>query len=192
MKDLRLNIASILQNSNVGGPGLRDLIWVQGCSIGCKGCFNQHLWSYEPKYIVSVTELVEKFKSRVGVIEGITLLGGEPTEQAWGLSLFLKGIKEIGLSTVVYTGRTYEWHLKKNDTWVNNLFEYTDILIDGPFIQEKYKSRLLWRGSSNQRILFLSSVYNTKILKQYENNPNQEIHIFIEDDKEVVFETGIE
>ena len=191
MSNQALNIANILQNSTVGGPGLRDLIWVQGCSIGCKGCFNKHLWAYEPKYIINVQQLIVKFKSRVGKIEGITLLGGEPTEQAKGVAQLLEGVKDLGLTTVVYTGRTYEWHLKRNDPWVNKILDFTDILIDGPYVEEKYVPRLLWRGSSNQRIIFINPTYDKTILKQYEGDPNQEIHQFVNDSSEMTFKTGI-
>lgn len=185
-----LNIANILQNSRVSGPGLRDLIWVQGCSIGCKGCFNEHLWSYTPKFIVPVVSLIEKFTSRTGHIEGITLLGGEPTEQAPALAYFLKEIQNLGLSTVIYTGRTFEYHLKSRNPWVLKMLEHTDILIDGPYVETLNTQRLLWRGSTNQRILFLSRRYDPSILEM-EASPNQELHFFYEEQKETRVETGI-
>jgi anaerobic ribonucleoside-triphosphate reductase activating protein len=186
-----LNIAKILQGSQVSGPGLRDLIWVQGCSIGCKGCFNQHLWSYEPKHIVPVSGLAEKFASRVGRIEGITILGGEPTEQAHSLSIFLESVQELGLSTVVYTGKIYEHLLRKNDPKVMKLLEHTDILVDGPYVEELNTQRLLWRGSTNQRILFLSDRYDVSILSKVAP-PNQELHIFVDGEWETRVQTGIE
>jgi len=191
MEKRSINIANMLQGSKVSGPGKRDLIWVQGCSIGCKGCFNKQLWSYDPKYIIPVDGLVNKFKSRIGQIDGVTILGGEPTEQAEALSYFLEGMKVLGLSTVVYTGLTYEEHMAKESKWIKRLFSFTDILIDGPFILERKDTDLLWRGSSNQRILFMTDAYNKSILKM-EKPHNEEIHVFIKDDNEILFKTGIE
>ncbi len=185
-----LNIASMLQNSRVSGPGLRDLIWVQGCSIACKGCFNKQLWSYTPKHLIPVDALIEKFRTRVGIIEGVTFLGGEPSEQAPALSAFLEGMQGLGLSTVVYTGRTYEYHLQQQNPWVLKMLKNTDILIDGPYVAEKNTERLLWRGSTNQRILFLSERYDSSILR-VEASPNQELHLFVDDHKEICIKTGI-
>ncbi len=181
MEDPNLNLHYLLQDSTVNGPGFRDVIWVQGCAIQCPGCFNQALWSFEPKFIIPVSSLIRKFGERKNSIEGISILGGEPFHQPAALCLFLEGLKASGLSTVVYTGFTFEYLQKLKNPMVNRMLEATDILIDGPFKQDLKDLSLVWRGSSNQRILFLSSRYSAKDLPPIESCFNKEIHVFSDD-----------
>ncbi len=184
-----LNVAHLLQNSTVNGPGLRDVIWVQGCSICCEGCINQKLWSYRSKYLIPVDKLLQRFTDRKGFIDGITISGGEPTEQAYALSYLLKGMKEQGFTTVVYTGHIYEELVEHGNEWIRKLLDYTDILIDGPFIKEQHTIDYNWRGSSNQRLILLSTTFN---LTQIHQNPTQrEIHIFVKNANQTVIQTGI-
>jgi anaerobic ribonucleoside-triphosphate reductase activating protein len=190
MKKPILNIASLLQDSQVNGPGNRDIIWVQGCAIRCPGCFNEHLWGFEAKYIIPVNELLEKFKGRVGLIEGISILGGEPLHQAYALSYLLEGIKEIGFSTVVYSGFTYEYLAQLNDIWVNKVLSNADILVDGAYQHDKQDKTLIWRGSTNQRILFLTNTYTFQDIPKAENYYHAETHVFDSENIELV-STGI-
>ena len=180
MEDKILNIAQLITNSKVNGPGNRDVVWLQGCSVGCKGCCNQAMWSYEPKYLIYVNDLLKKIETRIGQIEGITISGGEPTEQAEALYCLLKGIQALGLSTMLYSGYTHEYLLKKQDKHIQNLLSVTDILIDAPFIQSQKKEDLIWRGSSNQNIILLSNRYNENSIKQY--TLIKEVHLFQEKD----------
>jgi anaerobic ribonucleoside-triphosphate reductase activating protein len=190
MKDNVLNIAQLITNSKVNGPGNRDVIWVQGCSVGCKGCSNQAMWSYEPKYLIYVKDLLKKFETRINHIEGITISGGEPTEQAEALYHLFKEIQSIGLSTMIYSGYTHEDLLKKEDPHINNLLSVTDILIDAPFIATQKRENLIWRGSSNQRIILLSNRYNEDELKKY--SLIKEVHLFQKEDSVIKeIKTGI-
>ena len=190
MKKSILNLASILQDSNTNGPGNRDVIWVQGCSIKCPGCFNEHLWDFAERYMIPVDGLIEKFKGRIGRIEGVSILGGEPIHQSYALSHFLKGIKALGLTTVVYTGFTYEHLIKQKNEWIDSVLQNTDILIDGAFKEEKKNINLIWRGSTNQRILFLRDAYSENDIPKSENYFNSEIHLFHSENVSIV-QTGI-
>ncbi|MBK8807167.1 MAG: anaerobic ribonucleoside-triphosphate reductase activating protein [Bacteroidales bacterium] len=190
MKKPILNLSSILQDSHTNGPGNRDVIWVQGCSIRCHGCFNQHLWNFDEKFLIPVDKLIEKFKTRIDYIEGVSILGGEPIHQSYALSYFLKEIKNIKLTTVVYTGFTHEHLIKQKNEWIDYVLKYTDILIDGAFNEEKKDINLIWRGSTNQRILFLSDEYSEKDIPKPENYINSETHLFNSDNIEII-ETGI-
>ena len=94
----------------------------------------------------------------VSGIEGVTYSGGEPTVQAHGLALLSEWLRAAGLTVVSYTGYTLEALQARADLWINRFLSTVDILIDGPYVQAKAVN-LLWRGSSNQRVHFLTDAY---------------------------------
>lgn len=161
--DCILNVAAFIKNSLVVGPGIRDALWVQGCSILCPGCFNQAFLPHVERRLIPVREFLKHFQNRVGQIDGISVLGGEPTEQAEGVAELLEGVKTLGLSTVVFTGRIYEELQKTNDFFINRLLGATDLLIDGPYMAHERGPHLYWRGSRNQRLLYLTSRLQAQI-----------------------------
>ena len=152
--ELVLNLAALLKCTHMVGPGLRDAIWVQGCTIGCPGCANQAYLVHEPRAQMPVPRLLAHLRVRRHRIDGISILGGEPTEQTAAVASLLQGTQELGLSTVVFTGRLYEGLLKIPDQ--RDLLAHTDLLIDGPYIAAQHDPDLHWRGSRNQRLLRLS------------------------------------
>ena len=151
-----LNVAAFIKNSEVVGPGIRDALWVQGCSILCPGCFNQDFLPHIQRRMIPVSDFLKHFQNRIGHIDGVSVLGGEPTEQAEALADMLEGVQALGLSTVVFTGRVYEELLAANDSFIARLLEATDLLIDGPYIASERDRSLYWRGSRNQRLLYLT------------------------------------
>jgi anaerobic ribonucleoside-triphosphate reductase activating protein len=171
MSPHQVSIAQIVAPTSAEGPGLRAAIWVQGCSIQCKGCFNKHLWPIEGGDLFHVDDLVEKVMEHVNdnpEIEGITLLGGEPFNQALALSSFAKSVHEIGLSVMVFTGFTHEYLIDSGNA-VNGYLELlsnTDLLVDGPYIASEMDFKRPWVGSKNQRFIFLSDRYNQEDLAQ--------------------------
>lgn len=174
---MNLNIANLLHDSNVNGPGNRDVIWVQGCAIKCPGCFNQHLWSFSPKHIIPVEDLIEKTAKRIDKIEGISILGGEPMHQPKVLGAYFSAVKKMGLTTVIYSGFTYEYLRKQNSPAITKVLEHTDILVDGPYRHDLQDKSLIWRGSTNQRILFLSDIYSVTDIPESTDYFNSEIHV---------------
>jgi anaerobic ribonucleoside-triphosphate reductase activating protein len=104
-------------------------------------------------------------------IEGVTYTGGEPTVQACGLALLSERLRTAGLTVVSYTGYTLEALRARNDPWIERFLASVDILIDGPFVQAK-AANLLWRGSRNQRIHFLSDTYR-HLAEQVDQDPAQ-------------------
>ena len=96
--------------------------------------------------------------------EGITILGGEPSEQPEGLAALLEEAHRNNWTTMVYSGHTYE-HLKQQDS-AQKWLSYTDILVDGPYKEEEYDDFIAWRGSRNQQILCLSNAYTPQILEE--------------------------
>lgn len=149
-----IRVAGIVKESIVDGPGIRLVVFTQGCKHNCLGCHNPHTHSFEGGEVVSVESIVSMVKENP-LLDGITLSGGEPFEQAKALSKLAKIIKELGLNVVTYTGYTYEFIVSSfsEHTGWEELLENTDILIDGRFEIEKRNLALKFRGSENQRII---------------------------------------
>lgn len=154
----RLNLAAELERSVVNGPGVRYVLWVQGCPFRCVGCFNEDFQPFIAKNIVQVDELAKRIIS-IKDIEGVTYSGGEPMLQAEALYWLSRALKRHGLTIVCYTGFTLgQLHLCQS-LYVEKLLSLLDILIDGPYIRKK-EANLLWRGSANQKVHFLSDIYS--------------------------------
>jgi anaerobic ribonucleoside-triphosphate reductase activating protein len=98
-------------------------------------------------------------------LEGVTILGGEPFDQSLALAEALHEARATGLSTVVYSGHTYE-SLRETAGPAGALLDETDVLVDGPFLPDLHDPALIWRGSSNQRILPLTGRYSTADLQR--------------------------
>lgn len=158
MKTL-LNIHSVIEASRVNGPGLRLVIFTQGCNLGCAGCFNTALHPFEGGFKTSPELVLKEELSKE--IEGITVSGGEPFEQPGALLALLKEAREVyGLTTVVYSGYGYTELLEKEET--KEALQYIDVLIDGRFKEDSLEPTLLARGSTNQSFIFLTDRYSLK------------------------------
>lgn len=152
-----LNLGAWQECSTSNGPGRRFVLWVQGCPIRCPGCINPELQPFHKRFLVRVEEMAKLILS-TPAIEGVTYTGGEPTTQARALVFLSEILREHNLTILCYTGYTLDEIVRKNDPWINRLLSLTDILIDGPYIQ-KESANLLWRGSRNQRVHFLTERY---------------------------------
>lgn len=151
-----LNIHAVLPSSRVNGPGSRMVIFFQGCTRGCPDCFNPDTHPLEIRESLSVEEIFSRFHS--AGVEGITVSGGEPFLQPDGLICLLKIARKVyNLNTVVYTGFTYEEILGMPALYLS--LPYIDVLIDGAYEDEKKEKSLLARGSTNQRVHFLTDRY---------------------------------
>jgi anaerobic ribonucleoside-triphosphate reductase activating protein len=154
---LLLNIHAILPASRANGPGLRTVVWFQGCSIGCQGCFNPLTHSAEPQQLITPEVLVEQIIANSSEIEGITISGGEPFDQAEGLLVFLKLLRSTsGLSIVLLSGYTFKQIVKK--PFGSAILQQVDVLIAGPFIND-LKSPARLAGSSNKSHHFINQRY---------------------------------
>lgn len=132
---------------------------MQGCSLKCKGCVVPELWDKNGGTIIDVEELANKMLMNSD-IEGITVSGGEPTEQAEAVAKLLSNFKKAGKNTWVYSGYTIEELVAENNEHIDLLLAYTDVLVDGRYDVNNISEKLLWRGSSNQREIHLSNVFN--------------------------------
>jgi anaerobic ribonucleoside-triphosphate reductase activating protein len=166
-----MNIAHIEEHSFIYGPGCRFVIWVQGCSIHCKGCWNKEMWSFKTKNEISVSELMKRISNEASTIEGITILGGEPLDQFDEILELLKHCKNIQLSTMLFTGYEMTEIAKKQMT---SILDNLDILITGRYDKTKRTLNHQWIGSTNQEIHFLTDRYAEY---KIENNNYTEITI---------------
>lgn len=149
-----INVAGFLDISTVNGPGRRAVIWVQGCPLRCKGCFNSELWEFVPRDQWTIDCLSEKILG-IPAIEGITISGGEPFCQAKSLCLLAERIRKAGLNVMIFTGFPYQYIRKKDRASWNSLLAATDLLVAGPYVQHlRCKAPLI--SSSNQEIVHLS------------------------------------
>ncbi len=137
------------------GPGKRIGLWVQGCSLGCKGCMSPELTSRQKQSRIRVQEAVQEILSLAPGHTGITVSGGEPFEQPQALAILLKMIRRHSvLDVLVYSGFSIE-QIRSGNSAMQDLLEQADVLIDGPYRRD-LPTQKLWRGSANQGMHILS------------------------------------
>ena len=149
-----MNYAELKSCDIANGPGVRVSLFVSGCTHRCKGCFNAQAWDFDygkPFDQSVIDHILELLKP--DYIKGITYLGGEPLDpknqgELLNLSRQIKA-KYPNKSIWCFTGYVFE-HLPDVDP---ELLSYFDVLVDGPFIEEKKNLSLKFRGSENQRLL---------------------------------------
>ena len=133
------------------------VIWFQGCSLGCVGCFNPSTHATSAGQIVSVADLLCQIACIDKEVEGITITGGEPFQQASALAVLLNGIREkTGLSILVFSGYT-RIEIERMPLG-SSILGVVDVLISGRFLQSLHSGRGLL-GSSNQEVCFLTTRY---------------------------------
>ena len=160
-----MNYATIKELDVAHGTGVRVSLFVSGCTHHCPECFNSEAWdfNYGSEYTEETEEKIMKLLSR-GYIEGFSLLGGEPFEpcnQRVLVKLLEKIKKTYPEKTVwCYTGYLYDEELKKESRArcevTDRMLDMIDVLVDGRFVVEKKNLNLLFRGSSNQRVIDLN------------------------------------
>lgn len=167
---MRLNIARTLSRSSANGPGERFVVWVQGCPLACAGCWNPDTWSFTKRDLRLVDDLCAEILATKG-IEGVTFSGGEPFMQARTLATLGKAVQAAGLSVFVFTGYSLD---ELTQDAHRELLQVTDILVDGRYVEAFSAGGLPWRGSSNQRVHFLTDRYNRNAM---EDAPEAEVLI---------------
>jgi len=157
-----LNYANIKDFDIANGPGVRISLFVSGCTHHCKGCFNREAWDFDygqPFTQQTIDEIIQMLKP--AYIKGLTLLGGEPFEpqnQGPIVELLRRVKKEYPQKSIwafsgylfdkdILSGRLGDWEITKE------YLSYLDVLVDGPFVEEKKDLMLRFRGSSNQRLI---------------------------------------
>jgi len=152
-----LRLHAFLPSSRANGPGWRAVIWTQGCSLACPGCFNPATHDPAGGRLVSVAALARRLRALGDRIEGVTISGGEPLQQAQAVLTLLEQLRrETRLSVLLFSGYTWEEILARPDAarWVGCV----DVLIAGRYDARQRLARSL-RGSANQTVHFLTSRY---------------------------------
>lgn len=150
-----LRVARLYHASVVEGPGRRSVLQVQGCPLRCSlACFVPETHSAQAGVVLPVDTLVEALLDPVGAPrDGVSVLGGEPFAQPVGLAALLRRLKTRGVHTLVYSGYTLEALARRPEPAVRVALEFTDLLIDGPFVADLAEGAGEWRGSRNQRLI---------------------------------------
>jgi len=184
-----LRIHSFVPFSHANGPGRRATIWVQGCSLGCPGCFNGATHARDGGRRIEIEEILATLQELVDRIEGVTISGGEPLQQRPALTVLLRGLKaRTNLSVILLTGLTWEevqrmvaadeeairariraqccveraeTRADAGDALVQpqGFLRYVDVLIAGRYRQEQRLARGL-RGSANKTVHLLTNLYS--------------------------------
>ena len=146
-----LDLAGIVNDSIVDGPGIRMTVFAQGCPHHCTGCHNPETWAFGCGTPMEEERIVE-IVSTNPLCRGVTFSGGEPFAQAEGFAKLAKLLKKKGYEVASYSGYTFEQLTNGTDAQ-KELLMSIDVLIDGPFVLSEKSLEVPFRGSRNQRIL---------------------------------------
>ncbi len=151
---MELRVAGIENESIVDGPGFRLAVFAQGCPHHCPGCHNPQTHPFEGGTMMDVGSIADMLEGNP-LLRGVTLSGGEPFCQPEAMAQLAALAHERGKDVVCYTGYTLEQLLAMDKPAVRSLLGEIDILVDGPYIEAQRDLTLLFRGSSNQRLIDL-------------------------------------
>lgn len=150
-----MNVTAIKYNCTVNGNGVRTAVFVAGCRLHCKGCFNKESWEFKSG-IEMTDEIIDKILDSIDkpYIKGLSILGGEPLDEnnldgvRYLIERFKKRFKDTDKDIYIYSG----YYFEKMSDKQRDVALMCDYLIDGPFELDKYSKNLQFRGSSNQKI----------------------------------------
>ena len=148
----QIRLYGCVQDSIVDGPGLRYSVFVQGCTHACPGCHNPESQPHSGGEVREVAEVLADIRKNP-LVHSVTLSGGEPLQQAEACAELASALKAEGYDIWTYTGYLYEDLLAHGDEHARKLLENTDVLVDGPFVEDLRSLDIKWRGSSNQRLI---------------------------------------
>jgi len=152
MEKDRIRVLDILEQTTADGPGFRISIYCAGCLHKCKGCHNPQSWDFNAGKWMSIDSLMDIIKA--DTLSNVSFSGGDPFYQSEAFTALAKRIKEeTGKTIWCWTGFTLEEI--QADPVMSRMLPWIDVLVDGPFILEQRDPELLFRGSPNQRIIYL-------------------------------------
>ena len=149
-----MRIVRIVEGTSADGPGLRTSIYFAGCRHHCPECHNPQTWDFLAGRDMDISEVLTTVLYNDAPV---TFSGGDPIYQAEAILPLARAIREAGLGIWCYTGFTFEQLKNGIDdvpaTVLSDFLALVDVLVDGPFIAEKKDLTLLFRGSTNQRLI---------------------------------------
>lgn len=143
-----MRIIDIIEGTTVDGPGLRTSIYFAGCAHKCPGCHNRQTWDFGGGATATVPQVMERVLT---ADFNVTLTGGDPMYQAAELLPLVKEIAAAGYTIWCYTG--FVWSDIIADYHMAALLPYIQVVVDGPYVEALRDPDLLFRGSSNQRLI---------------------------------------
>ncbi len=175
---MTLRLHAFLPRSRANGPGWRSVVWVQGCSLGCPGCFNPQTHGRdEARETLEVAEVMERILA--AGTEGLTVSGGEPLQQAEAVVTLLEAARAAGLSTLLFTG--FAWEEIQRLPQAPRILGCVDVMVAGRYVAERRVAHGLL-GSANQTVHLLSPRHT---LEEIAATPEAEVVIL--PDGRVVF-----
>lgn len=148
-----IRMHGMLRHSLVNGPGIRCVLFLQGCTHHCPGCQNPETHDIHGGTLCSTQAILNDILTDRN-LDGVTLSGGDPLLQPKACTEIAKACKQHGLSVWVYTGYLFEdIYTEKLGKDAANLLQYIDVLVDGLFDEALKSENCLWRGSTNQRLI---------------------------------------
>jgi len=171
---MKIRLAADLQkDSIVDGIGLRTVIWTQGCSHNCPSCHNPSTHDFKGGELIDIDDVINELEN-LPFQNGVTFSGGDPMFQPKQCAILAKKVHELEMDVWAYTGFTYEELLAKGDDDIMAFLKEIDVLIDGKFELAKKSLDLLFRGSSNQRIIDVKKSLEKNEVVLYEMQKKQE------------------
>lgn len=149
---MEIRIAGVIRESIVDGPGIRFVVFTQGCKHNCQGCQNPETHSFDGGYTTDTQKIIEEVKKNP-IIKGVTLSGGDPMFQPAATLDLCKKLKENNYNVMIYTGYTYEQLVEMNNEDIMGILSNCDTLVDGRFILKLRSLSCRFRGSTNQRLI---------------------------------------
>lgn len=172
---LFLRVHDFIPASRVNGPGLRAVLWVQGCSLGCLGCFNPETHDQDGGKSIDVIFLAGQIAAMADRVEGLSISGGEPFQQAEALAALCREIRQqTNLSILIFSG--FEMDEIKRIPYGLETLDQVDVVIAGRYHQDLRLARSL-RGSKNKTLELLTERYTTD---DFESLPDAEVIISAE------------
>ena len=148
-----VKIAGAKKHSSVNGPGVRYVLFMQGCSHHCPGCQNPETHDISEGVEMEVEEVVSDILA-TRYLDGLTLSGGDPLFQPEASFEIAKRVKESGLDIWMYTGWTFEQIMDgKAGQKAKEVLSFIDVLVDGPYVEALRSEDVIWRGSTNQHLV---------------------------------------
>lgn len=172
-----IRVAAVVPVTEAEGPGARFAVWVQGCAIRCPGCCNPHMFDRAGGEAIEPEELLARLDGVRDRVEGVTLLGGEPFEQAVALLPFARGVRERGLSVVAFSGHLLADLRAGRLAGSADLLAQVDLLVDGPYRADLPEEARRWAGSTNQRFHFLTGRYAPGVERIRPGEPERTVEL---------------
>ena len=150
---MKIRIAGFEKHSSVNGPGVRYVLFTQGCPHHCQGCQNPDTWSKSGGVEYECKDIIDDILN-TKYIDGVTISGGDPLLQAPAILEIVTALKEKNYNIWCYTGWTYEEiDSLKVSLEAKKILEFIDVLVDGPFVLSLLSTTCIYRGSTNQRLI---------------------------------------